>query len=360
MKLPSRDLDETAARVLSNGGDALRGRTILITGGTGFFGRWLIESFCRINAAGNLRARMAILTRNPERFGASAPHLAADPALVVVKGDLQALAAGRTDPVFKQCDHVIHGATETSETLARERPQVFLSTVEATRDALDFAVRAGARRFLSLSSGAVYGRQPPDLARIPEDFPGAPDVLDPASAYAETKRIGELLSVSFARHSGLEAVIARGFAFIGPGLPLDRSFAAGNFLRDALDGNPIDVRGDGTPIRSFLYAADLAAWLWVLLLRGRAGRAYNVGSENEVSIAELAREAAALADPPVAVRIAGLADPDTQPDRYVPSTSRARSELGVQETVGWRAALRKTYEWHRESRPAHAPSTSAR
>ena len=328
MKLPSRDLDEAAARVMNNGGEALRGRSILLTGGTGFIGRWIIESFCRLNVAHDLRARMAILTRDPDRFRTSASHLAADPALTVVKGDLRALALGQSSPAPQQCDAVVHGATETSETLARN-PRAFLATIEATRDALEFAVRTSARRFLYLSSGMVYGRQPRDLC------------------------------ASYAKQFGLEVVIARGFAFIGPHLPLDRNFAAGNFLRDALNEAPIQIRGDGTALRSYLYAADLASWLWVLLLRGAPGRAYNVGSEDAVSIAELARETAGLVHPPLPVTIAGVPDPGRAPERYVPSTARARSELALEETVGWRTALRKTYEWHRESRMAEAPARSA-
>ena len=358
MKLPFRDLDEAAARVMRNGGEALRGRSILLTGGTGFIGRWIIESFCRINAAHDLRALMAILTRDPERFRASAPHLPADPALTVVEGDLRSLALGRSIPAPQHCDAVIHGATETSNTLACD-PRAFLATIEGTRDALEFAVRTRARRFLYLSSGMVYGRQPRDLSHIPEDFAGAPDTLDPESAYGETKRDGELLCASYAKQFGLEVVIARGFAFIGPHLPLDRNFAAGNFLRDALNEAPIRIRGDGTPLRSYLYAADLAWWLWVLLLKGAPGRAYNVGSENAVSIAELARETAGLVQPPPPVTIAGVPDPGRAPERYVPSTARARSELALEETVDWRTALRKTYEWHRESRMAEAPARSA-
>src|SRR5213075_1098715 len=134
-----------------------------------------------------------------------------------------------------------------------------------------------------------------------EGFRGSPDVLDPQPAYGETKRMGELLCFAYGKRFGIDVVAARGFAFLGPHLPLDRNFAAGNFLSNVLNGASIEVKGDGTALRSYLYAADLAVWLWTLLVRGAPGRAYNVGSEMAVSIAELAREAAMLAEPPLPV-----------------------------------------------------------
>ena len=144
---------------------------------------------------------------------------------------------------------------------------------------LEFAAMAGVRRLLYVSSGAVYGAQPADLAKIPETYSGACDPLDPRTAYGQAKRLAEHLCGVSAANSALETVIARAFAFVGPGLPLDGHFAIGNFIADALAGREIKVKGDGTAMRSYLYAADLAAWLVKLLAQGESGAAYNVGSD---------------------------------------------------------------------------------
>jgi nucleoside-diphosphate-sugar epimerase len=168
--------------------------------------------------------------------------------------------------------------------------------------------------------------------------------LNRASAYAEGKRAAELLCALTAS-SRLSTTIARCFAFVGPYMQLDTHFAIGNFISDALRGGPIQVKGDGSPVRSYLYASDLTVWLWTMLFKGRSGRAYNVGSEDALNIAAVAHEVAAAVPQEIGVRIASAPQSGVPIHRYVPSTARAHQELGLQAETPLREAIRKTHDW---------------
>jgi dTDP-glucose 4,6-dehydratase len=154
---------------------------------------------------------------------------------------------------------------------------------------------------------------------------------------------------SLAATNELEIKIARCFAFVGPHLPLDAHFAVGNFLADALAERPIAIAGDGTSVRSYLYSTDLAIWLWTLLFQAPSLRAYNVGSDQGVSIKELADAVAATRQPALEVSVAGSPQPGQIAARYVPSTVRAGAELGLRQTVPLQEALRRTLSWHRQN-----------
>lgn len=336
--LPREDLEAIAQGLGDLAGD-LRGAGLFVTGGTGFFGRWLVESFIHLNRAASLGARMTVLSRDPGRFLASAPHVA-DESVRFVAGDVRdfAFPEGRFT-------HVIHAATEASAKLDAEAPLTMFDVIVAgTRRTLDFAVAAGAGRLLYVSSGAVYGPQPPDVSHIVEDrfFGFAPN--DGRVAYMEGKRSGEFLCAVAAAKSGLVVPIARCFAFVGPHLPLDTHFAIGNFLNDRLAGRVIRVGGDGSPLRSYLYAADMTAWLWRILLRGESARAYNVGSDMAVSIRELAEAVARPAGLGVSVECTDR--PSGLRNQYVPSIRRAVDELGCVARVDLESAIEKTIDWN--------------
>jgi dTDP-glucose 4,6-dehydratase len=324
--------------------EEMRGERVFITGGTGFFGCWLVESFCHANRALGLGARATVLTRDPARFAAKAPHLARDPAITLHTGDVRSFEFPAGEFRF-----VIHAATEASARQAAEEPTEMLSTILAgTERTLKFAAQCGARKFLLTSSGAVFGRQPAELTHVPESYDGAPE---PANVYAVGKRASERMcavhqKAAEAKDVEFEAKIARCWAFCGPHLPLDAHFAIGNFIGDILAGRPISIAGDGTPRRSYLYAADLAVWLWTILFRAPSLIPINVGSARDVSIRELAEIVAATLAPTTEIHVAKQAVPGALPARYVPSVERAEELLGLRETVGLEQAIRRTAAWH--------------
>jgi dTDP-glucose 4,6-dehydratase len=331
--------------------EPLRGQRVFLTGGTGFVGTWMVEAFAAANRAHGLDARATLLTRDPERFRLRSPHLASDISIELATGDATSFEVSPGEYAY-----VVHAATERWFEADRDRP---LSIVErdaiATRRILDFASARGTRRLLLTSSGAVYGPDAAALERVPETFSGAPDPTQARAAYGESKRLSEFACTSYARARGFDAVVARLFAFVGPYLPLDEGYAVGNFIRDALAQRPISIAGDGTPVRSYLYAADLAIWLWTMLLRGTAGRAYNVGSSQAVSIRALAGVVADAVAPGTQVTVAGEPAPGVAPSHYVPDTSRAESELGLKPWIELSEAIRRTYAFHL----AHRRTTTA-
>lgn len=337
----ARDLDHVLAHTTGIW-DALRGERVFITGGTGFVGTWLIESLAWANRRLHLSTQVLVLTRNPEAFRAKARHGGNDASVRLIQGRVQTF-----DFPTGNCAFVIHAATDQVPPSRDEPAGTFDRELNGTRRVLEYVRHTGVKRLLFTSSGAVYGRQPSDLMNIPEEYPGAPPPIEAGSAYGEAKRASEFLLTTHARQLGFDAVIARLFAFAGPYLPLDSNFAIGNFVRDILAGGPVRIAGDGTPFRSYLYAADLAIWLWNLLIRGESAWPYNVGSPDAISIGDLGRLVVKTVAPGTPIEIAGRPDPAMPPARYVPSVERAKKELGLAVLIPLEEQIRRMYEWNR-------------
>ena len=322
--------------------EEMRNCQVFITGGTGFFGCWLLETFCHINRVLALNARAAVLTRSPAAFAAKAPHLAFDPNVILLSGDVRSFPL--PPGAFR---FVIHAATEASARQAAEAPLDMLTTILAgTQRVLEFAASHGTSRFLLTSSGAVYGGQPSNITHLSESYTGAPDPLNAVNVYAEGKRASELMCALFHKTAGIECAIARCWAFCGPHLPLDAHFAIGNFIGDALAGRPIRIAGDGTARRSYLYGSDLAIWLWTMLFRAPPLVPINVGSSSDVSILELAQAVASVLNPRADIQIAAQSLPGAAPSRYVPCVERAQQLLGLKETVKLHETIDRTGAWY--------------
>ncbi|VVE14745.1 NAD-dependent epimerase/dehydratase family protein [Pandoraea terrigena] len=339
--LPSQDIEQVVERT-AEFWHRYRGARLFLTGATGFIGTWLVEIVRHANAMLGSDIQVVALSRDPDAACARAMQVFGASHVRFVRGD-----AVSFDRSIGAVDLCIHAATDVSDPRkAANRLQTFDTALMGTRRVLEAALENGAQRFLLTSSGAVYGPQPPELAAVSETFMQAPSPLDVASAYGQGKRAAEWLTCAISEHTAMAACIARIYALIGPGLPLDGTFAAGNFIRDAVAGNPIQIQGDGSPCRTYLYVADACVWLLEMLMRGTTGAAYNVGSEHVVSIRTLAERIRDASGSNAALTIAGTPTA-ALPQRYVPDTSKARGELGLEEHVGLNDAIHKTISWAR-------------
>ena len=298
-------------------------KRLFITGGTGFFGKSMLDYRLRHPEWLWAKAEWVILSRSPERFVASYPRLANQSGVSFAAGDVR-------DFVFPEghFDAIIHAATSAVTTLSdAEMTSVIM---DGARHVTDFAKAAGCGKILFTSSGAVYG---PRITPARED-----DACEPVTAYGKGKLAVERLFID----AGFDVKIARCFAFTGPHLNRGIHFAIGNFIRNCLDGKPIVIKGDGTPLRSYLYADDLVEWLFAILERGRTGRAYNVGGESAVSIRELAEIVRGALGAKVEIIVEKESAPDAPPSVYVPNVARAKSELGLSVRTSLELAVRKS------------------
>jgi len=300
----------------------MRNKRIFITGGTGFFGKSLIRH-CRELKENDI----VILSREPDKRIKEIPSLEKDKRITFLRGDVRDFTF--PDGNF---DYILHGATTSSQIIPDD--EMLSVVIDGTKHVLEFASRnKHLSNLLYVSSGAVYGD---NNVPIREDFP-----CEPVNVYGKSKREAEKCCLE----SLVPCSIARCFAFIGEYLPLNAHFAIGNFIHDCLNDQSIVIKGDGTPIRTYLYSGDLAHWLWTILHRGKPGRAYNVGSDHEISIAELAETVRNVAGTSNDIKTL-LPPSDAPPQRYAPDISRLRTELGLEAMTSLDEAIRLTLACH--------------
>jgi nucleoside-diphosphate-sugar epimerase len=337
LDLPADDLDRCHDILGISAWQILAGKNIFISGGTGFIGKWLLGTLLDANETMGLACSITVLSRDPASFQCRWPGLAG--RINWIAGDV------RDFPISDQhFDVIVHAATDV---VSQASPtDVFSTCIDGTSHMLAMARKCGASLFLLVSSGAVYGPLPVGMTNVPESYVGGPDPLLSSSAYGEGKRAAEWLA-SEASADGLDVKIARVFALVGPHLPMDRHFAIGNFLHAAMDGKQIVIQGDGTPFRSYLYAADMAAWLWTILIKGEPGCAYNVGSEESLSISALAERVCSVLKSSSRIKVLKQVQQHMPSVHYVPNTARARTELNLPPALALDETILRTANWHK-------------
>ncbi|WP_159874902.1 NAD-dependent epimerase/dehydratase family protein [Aquitalea denitrificans] len=336
LSIPIEDLKRCHDLLGIESWKVLTGQHIFITGATGFIGKWLLATLLDARKRLNIDCKITALSRNPDHFIQQWPHL--NNQIEWIKGDVKNFTIPN-----KKIDCIIHAATDVCGDASPD--EIFATCHDGTRQIISLANKCNARTLLLISSGAIYGPFPNGVTQVTESHIGGPDPLLASSAYAEGKRVSEWLSIQAASDL-FEVKIARVFSLVGPHLPLDKHFAIGNFIRSVLDNQEIIIKGDGSAYRSYLYAADMSAWLWAILLRGKSGKAYNVGSDKAISIEELAKTVGYVCKKNIPIKILNQSSTIKKPTYYVPDIMRIQKELNLRSPMSLEDAIIRTVKWY--------------
>ncbi len=341
----------------------LSGKSLLITGGAGFLGYYLVQSILHWNREGWARPISLTVYDN---FVRGVPtwltQLIEDKDLIVHRHDI-------TRPLPEDTgdfEYIIHAASIASPTYYRKYPiETMDANVNGLRALLEyflFQKRAGKRveGFLFFSSSEIYGDPTPENIPTPESYRGNVSCTGPRACYDEAKRYGETLCVNFSRHCDLPIRVARPFNNYGPGLKITDRRVLPDFARDIFAGTDIVLLSDGSPKRTFCYVADAIIGYYKILVKGRAGEAYNIGVEEpEISMADLAQKIVTLGRELFNYRgkVVRRASADGEyltdnPSRRCPLITKAETELGYRPSISLGEGLRRLLIWYSANRVA--------
>ncbi len=315
--------------------EKLAGKTVLISGVGGFIASYMAMALLRLN---DTWTEKSIKVVGVARDGSKAMSRF---SAFAGRDDLRILVQDIRDPVETggKADYIIHAASQASPRYYGADPVGTLgANIFGTSNLLESARRNAAEAFLFFSSSEVYGRTAESGIPVKEDAYGYLDPLDIRSCYAESKRMGENMCISWSRQYGVPVKIVRPFHTYGPGLKLDDGRVFADFVSDVVHGRDLAVKGDGKAKRAFCYLSDAVAGFFTVLLKGESGEAYNVGNDrSEISIMGLAETLAGLF-PEKRLRV--IKNAETEDAGYIRSkVERSCPDIGKARSLGWEPVI---------------------
>ncbi len=357
-QIVSQDLDyicQNAGRELS----ALSGKKVLLTGGAGFLGYYLVQAMLHWNARNESAIALTVFDNYIRGVPEWLSRLEENPNLRLEKHDITMPLPGDMDDYA----YIIHAASIASPTFYRKFPiETMDANVNGLRILLEYCQGQASKEmpvegFLFFSSSEVYGDPAPDAIPTPETYNGYVSCTGPRACYDESKRYGETLCVNFARQFGLPVKMARPFNNYGPGLKITDRRVLPDFARDILAGNDIVLLSDGSPTRTFCYVADAIVGYLKILVNGRNGEPYNIGVETpEISMADLAEKTVNTARKLFNYRGQVVRKNSEEqeyltdnPNRRCPDIAKARAEIGYAPGIGLDDGIERTLLWYADN-----------
>jgi nucleoside-diphosphate-sugar epimerase len=345
---------------------AMGGGRLLITGGGGFLGYYLVQAALHWNKTRGKGAAIEVTVYDNYMRGVPAwlEALKGDAHLSLVRQDI-------IEPLPRDIghfDYVIHAAGIASPIYYRAQPLKCIgANINGLRNLLDYSLAEKKadrplKGFLFYSSSEIYGDPAASAIPTPETYRGNVSCTGPRACYDESKRFGETLCVVYAKHEGLSITMARPFNNYGPGLKITDGRVLPDFAKDVLAGRDIVMLSDGSPKRTFCYATDAVTGYYKVLVRGQAGEAYNIGIDKpEISVAELAQLTVAAAQRLFGYRgkvVRGQSQEADylidNPNRRCPVIDKARAALGFNPSVLVDEGVTRSLIWYHHNRIAEA------
>ncbi|MEO8760075.1 MAG: NAD-dependent epimerase/dehydratase family protein [Bacteroidia bacterium] len=322
---------------------SLQDAVILVTGGTGFIGKWITETVVYLNKKQKLNITLYLLARNVDAFKKDVPHLAKNTFVHFIPQDIRNLKN-----LPKEITHVIHAAGTPD---SREHASKPLSTIETfykgTNAILEECLRlSNLRKLIHISSNYVYGNTLNRTNGISEAEIGGSNCNSINATYGEAKRISETLCAIYRNQQRLPITIVRPFAFVGPYQALDKPWAINNFIRDGILGESIRILGNENTVRSYLYGSDMAYWLLKILSSEKSNPVYNLGSSSPVSLKDLAKKIASIIDTKTKIVVKSSKEIYSETSFSIPDNSLLEKDFNLHETLNLKEALKRTILWN--------------
>ena len=342
----------------------LSGKNLLITGGGGFLGYYLVQTALSWSKKQRKSDRISVTVY--DNFIRGVPRwlldLREDPRLTVVRHDMRK----PLPKVMPDFQYIIHAAGIASPIYYRKHPiETMDANINGLRSLLDYSLKQKDRGtpikgFLFFSSSEIYGDPTPENIPTPEDYRGNVSCTGPRACYDESKRYGETLCVNFSRQYNLPIKVARPFNNYGPGLKITDRRVIPDFARDIIANRDIVMLSDGSPRRTFCYVADAINGYYKILIRGKNGEAYNIGVEGpEISMATLAERLVEIARDAFGYKGKVVRQSSEEkdylvdnPNRRCPLIRKAKVDLGYDPSISLEEGLKRSLTWYAGNREA--------